>query len=129
MNPEVIERPAAAPRARRVAPKKASPRNAASPKAAAPKAKRAARAAKPKATQVKAKRPAAKPAKSKAEIILALIGRKGGATLAALMAATDWQKHSIRGFISLAQSRRGLKVASAKNEKGERVYALGKSAK
>jgi hypothetical protein len=38
------------------------------------------------------------------------------------MKATGWQKPSVRGFISLAQSRRGLKIASAKNAKGERVY-------
>jgi Protein of unknown function (DUF3489) len=38
------------------------------------------------------------------------------------MTATDWQAHSVRSFISSAGKKHGLKIESAKNEAGERVY-------
>src|SRR5438309_2123385 len=37
---------------------------------------------------------------SKKDIVLRLLQRENGATLAELMAATGWQAHSVRGFIS-----------------------------
>jgi outer membrane biosynthesis protein TonB len=114
----------AAPQPRDVASRKPASKKAPSKKVAAPKRKQSAKAAPKKAA--KPKRKATAPAKSKNEIILGLIGRKSGATLAAIMAATDWQAHSVRGFISLAQSKRGLKVVSTKNKSGERVYRVGK---
>jgi hypothetical protein len=36
--------------------------------------------------------------------------------------ATDWQAHSVRGFISTAAKKHNLKIESSKNETGERVY-------
>jgi hypothetical protein len=36
----------------------------------------------------------------KAAIVLELMKRKEGATLAEIAKATDWQNHSIRGFVS-----------------------------
>jgi hypothetical protein len=59
-------------------------------------------------------------------VILAVLGRAKGASLAEIMKATGWQKHSVRGFVSLARSQRGLKIESAKNAAGERVYRLAK---
>jgi hypothetical protein len=111
----------------------------AAPKAArnAKKAKHAAKQAKKaKSAKSAAKAPAkgkpgkaAKPAAArdgskKAEII-ALLQRKGGATLAQIMKATDWQAHSVRGFISGALGKKmGLTVNSVRREDGERVYTL-----
>jgi hypothetical protein len=47
-----------------------------------------------------------------------------GATLKALMAATGWQSHSVRGFLSGHLGKKmGLKVKSFERD-GERVYAL-----
>lgn len=61
-------------------------------------------------------------AESKGANILALIRRPKGATLAEIMKATDWQAHSLRGFISTAGEKRGVKIESTKNEAGDRVY-------
>ena len=38
--------------------------------------------------------------RTKSAMVLALLGRKEGATLAELMGATGWQAHSVRGFLS-----------------------------
>jgi hypothetical protein len=58
--------------------------------------------------------------------ILERIGRPRGATLAELMKATGWQAHSVRGFISNAGRKNGLRVESSKNEAGERTYNIAK---
>ncbi len=88
--------------------------------------------AKKKATRAK-KAPAAKEAKdakvaragSKTETILALMKQPGGATLKAIMDATQWQAHSVRGFISGTLAKKmGLTVVSAKGENGERNYSI-----
>jgi hypothetical protein len=42
------------------------------------------------------------------------------------MKATDWQAHSVRGFLSTAAKKHGLKIESAKTEAGERVYKIAK---
>jgi hypothetical protein len=60
----------------------------------------------------------------KAEV-LALLKRPDGATLKEIMAATNWQAHSVRGFISGALGKKmGLQVESTRREDGERVYQL-----
>jgi hypothetical protein len=43
------------------------------------------------------------------------------------MKATDWQAHSVRGFLSGTLGKKmGLKIESSKNNDGERVYNLAK---
>jgi hypothetical protein len=65
-----------------------------------------------------------KPAGTKAELVLSLLRQTGGATLRALMTATGWQAHSVRGFISGKLIKKmGLKVRSFKRD-GERVYSV-----
>ena len=57
--------------------------------------------------------------------MLELLKRPGGATLKGIMAATGWQAHSVRGFISGTLGKKlGLAVESAKGENGERTYSL-----
>ena len=65
-------------------------------------------------------------AESKGAKILELILRPKGMTLAEIMKATDWQAHSVRGFLSTAAKKHKLKIESAKNEAGERVYKIAK---
>jgi hypothetical protein len=131
-----------------VAPDMAASKKAASQKKGAPKAKKAAKGAKqgakakgpaPKKAAkagAKASKKAAKPnaatkaaaprAESKGAKILELIARAKGATIAEIMKATDWQAHSVRGFISTAGKKHGVEIESAKNEAGERHYRIGK---
>ncbi len=62
---------------------------------------------------------------SKKAAILELLRKPNGATLKDLMAATGWQAHSVRGFISGAIVKKmGLKVESQKRADGERTYLL-----
>jgi hypothetical protein len=97
-------------------------------KAAAPKkaAKAGAKASKKAAKPSAAKKAAAPRAESKGAKILEMIARAKGATLAEIMKATDWQAHSVRGFISTAAKKHGVKIESAKNDAGERTYKIAK---
>jgi hypothetical protein len=61
----------------------------------------------------------------KAEVI-AMIKRVKGATLAEIMETTGWQKHTVRGFVSIVGSKGGEKVESSKNAAGERSYRIAK---
>jgi len=62
---------------------------------------------------------------SKAAKILDLLKRPEGATLKGLMKATDWQAHSVRGFLSgTIRKKLGLNVVSTKGENGERTYSV-----
>ena len=82
---------------------------------------------KAKATKRASQGDGAPPARegSKKAKVLELIRRPGGATLKDIQAATDWQSHSVRGFISGSLTKKmGLKIESAKREDGQRAYTL-----
>ena len=57
---------------------------------------------------------------SRKEIVLGLISRHNGATLEELMAALNWQKHSVRGFI--ATLGKTVDIESFRTEQGIRTY-------
>jgi hypothetical protein len=60
---------------------------------------------------------------SKKAIVLELIRRADGASVKEIMDATDWQVHSIRGFISGSLGKKmGLSIESFKREDGTRAY-------
>jgi hypothetical protein len=62
---------------------------------------------------------------SKTAIMLGLLKRHEGATLKALMEATEWQAHSVRGFLSgTLRKKMGLVIESAKSAAGERRYSI-----
>ena len=121
-----------------VAPEKASSKKGASPKKSAPKGQKAAKGGKAKASPKKeakagkkakpapAKETSTPRAESKGAKILALIGRPKGASLAEIMKATDWQPHSVRGFLSTAAKKHDLKIESTKTEAGDHVYQIKK---
>lgn len=69
----------------------------------------------------------AKPARegSKKAIVLDMLRRPEGATLADIMTATGWQAHSVRGFISGALTKKmGLTIESLKTPEGARAYRI-----
>jgi uncharacterized protein DUF3489 len=136
-NAETNTAPTLAEQGATVAPEKAPSKKGASQKKGAPKGQ--------KATKGKAKAPPKKGAKagkkakpaqakeastprpqSKSAKILEMIGRPKGATLAEIQKATDWQAHSVRGFLSTAAKKHGLKIESTKTEAGDRVYQIKK---
>ena len=62
---------------------------------------------------------------SKKAIVLDLLKRPNGASLKEIMAATDWQAHSVRGFISGAITKKmGITVESFKTKEGDRAYKV-----
>jgi len=62
----------------------------------------------------------------KTTAVIAMIRRAQGATLAEIMEATDWQKHTVRGFLSNLGRKRGMKIASSKSASGPRTYTIEK---
>lgn len=88
------------------------------------KAAKKAKPAKPAKTLAKKDQPKAG-AETKGDKIRALLGRPGGATMQQIMTATEWQPHSVRGFISTLHRKHKVNIVSEKNEAGVRVYSIG----
>jgi Protein of unknown function (DUF3489) len=97
-----------------------------------PKPAKAAKRAKPAKRAKAAKKAAGKKAGDKGERhnkkaeVIAMMKRAKGATLAQIMEATGWQKHTIRGFVSLLGSKGGEKIESSKSTAGDRTYRIVK---
>jgi hypothetical protein len=132
-----------------VAPAKAPSKKGASQKKGAPKGRKVAKGAKTKAAppkkeakaapkkqakaapkkEAKASKKAPKPAAearpdSKKSLVIELLRRKNGATLAEIMEQMGWQKHTVRGFMAGAMKKAGYTVESFKSDKGERTYRI-----
>jgi hypothetical protein len=56
--------------------------------------------------------------------IIAMLRTPAGATIAAIMTATEWQQHSVRGFLAgVVRKKLGLNLVSEQTDKG-RVYRI-----
>jgi hypothetical protein len=73
----------------------------------------------------KRRKTAATAAPKKAEVI-AMMKRAKGVTLSEITEATGWQKHTVRGFVSILGSKGGHKIESTKSASGERTYRIEK---
>ncbi len=62
---------------------------------------------------------------SKQEQVLEMLRRPDGVTILQIMDATDWQQHSVRGFLSGAVKKKlGLKLLSDKDKDSIRTYRI-----
>ena len=65
---------------------------------------------------------------TKMQACLDLLGRKTGAALSELMAATSWQAHSVRGFLSgTVKKKLGHTVISSRDHDGPRRYCIDRA--
>ena len=99
---------------------KSKPKSKASPRSAArttSKSKRRSRS--PRSPQNTSMRRDTKHAR-----ILTILRTPAGATIVAMMTATEWQQHSVRGFLAgVVRKKLGLNLISEQTDKG-RVYRI-----
>jgi len=100
--------------AKRTPVKTKTQKKATSPKKVAKPTKRAA-----------AKKPEVREGSKTAQVV-AMLQRKGGATLAEITAKMGWQKHTVRGFMAGTMKKAGFTVESFKPEGGERTYRISR---
>jgi hypothetical protein len=68
-------------------------------------------------------------ADSKQALVIALLQRPEGATIAQIMESTQWQQHTVRGTLAGSLKKRlGLTITSTKEVGGQRVYRIEASA-
>src|ERR1700738_2367054 len=83
---------------------------------------RKARKPKPRARSAPASSTPATGPHTKHARIIAMLRSPAGATIAAITTATDWQQHSVRGFLAgVVRKKLGLNLVSEQTDKG-RVY-------
>ena len=62
---------------------------------------------------------------SKQAEVIGLLRRPEGSTISAIMKATGWQSHSVRGFFAgIVRNKLGLTLESEKPDGGDRIYRI-----
>ena len=66
------------------------------------------------------------PGNSKQALVIEMLKRPEGATIAQICEATGWQAHTVRGtFAGAFKKKLGLTITSEKPEGGDRIYRVG----
>src|SRR3974377_2049410 len=82
------------------------------------------KAPKPAQQSAVAPKPTKTDARSKQARVIAMLRSPPGTTIAAIMKATGWQQHSVRGFLAgVVRKRLKLKLTS-KKVNGNRIYPI-----
>jgi hypothetical protein len=72
------------------------------------------------------RKPKQRESRSKQSHVIAMLRSPAGATIDAMMKATGWQQHSVRGFLAgVVRKRLNLKLSSEKVD-GNRIYQIKK---
>ena len=121
---EDVQQAVEAKKAAQGAPKKETATTLPAGQEDAPKGRKTAKKSEPRKAAKKPGKTAAEPREgSKKATVIAMLERKGGASLEEIMKTTAWQPHTVRGFISIL-GKGGVKVESTKNDAGLRTYHI-----
>ena len=78
----------------------------------------------PRARTAPASPKAANRGETKHARVLSMLRSSAGTTIASIMTATDWQAHSVRGFLAgVVRKKLGLNLVSEQTDKG-RIYRI-----
>ncbi len=70
---------------------------------------------------------ASTPKTSKSDTLIAMLSRPEGATIQAMMTATGWQAHSVRGFLAGTLKRKLGKAVTSETTEGGRTYRIAEA--